>query len=333
MNVSGQRGGPRRTTGTARDAEVATNSLASLARTADSPPTPHRPRSRALPGVWIDLLTDGVHIGHGGRQPVIKAVRQIMLAAHRLGITYTDLHPLLTDVKRRRLAAQLATGRGGRPIAPGQRERLLRALWDDTAKVAASSPPWTRDDACAAIQHVRDALDDADDLDPSERAVMRAVIDLAEAYGTTRVAAPVRRVAQAAGLTTPTAHRVLKRLCDGSGWLSLAKRGDRLSRRSNLYRVGPALLAGGRMGGLRPPTSQAPPTSHPPTSHPGSASDMAAASVTFDLDPAQAAEVAALVARLKRAEADPPEQPEHEWGAEVVSIDRHAPLRGRLARP
>jgi|NGEPerStandDraft_6_1074524.scaffolds.fasta_scaffold23549_2 hypothetical protein len=284
-----------------RNGRPAGNGAANVsAGSGDTASVPTASLSRALPGVWLDLLTDGADIRRGGKSAAVRAVRQVMLAAHRAGWEYVDLQPLLTDAKGRKLAAQVATGRGGRKINPRQVDDFLRKHWDGTAKLADAKPTWTHDDVLGAIELVTAAVDAADNLGRRERAVMRAVLDLADQHGTTRVAAPVRVVAEAAGLTVPTAHRVLMDLCQRGEWLDIAKRGSRQAGRSNLYSLAPSLLE--TYKGATPPTSQYVPTSHLPTSHSERESGMAA-TVTFTLTPEQSAQVAVLVSQLKQAEA------------------------------
>lgn len=219
----------------------------------------------ALPGVWLDLITDGADTKHGGKSATVKALRQVMLAAHRAGWTYVDIYPLLTDTKGRKLAAQIIIGRGGIMINSRQRDTFLRKHWDDTAAVAAAGSTWAHGDVLDVIEFVRQAFDAAGDLGTRERAVLTAVIDLADQHGTTRVAAPVRVVAEASGLSVPMAYRVLMDLCQRGEWLDVARRGSRRAGRSNLYRLAPAVLETYR--GATPPTSQDLPTSHLPTSH------------------------------------------------------------------
>lgn len=245
----------------------------------------------ALPGKYLDLLTVGVDLSDDGRGAVVRAVRQIMMSAHRHGIPFPDVHLLLTDVEHRKLASQLAHGKGGRLLPRQQREEFLRKQWTETEEVVARRPAWSRDDALSAVEFVRDNLEGAD-LDHRERAVMQAVLELAAGYGTTQVAAPVRAVAMKTGLSRMQVHRTLQRLCESREWLALAKRGDPSTRRANLYNIGPALLD---VWGASPPRSQSPPMSHPPMSQTEGAGRMA---VTLTI---QAEDLAGLVAQLAEA--------------------------------
>jgi hypothetical protein len=216
----------------------------------------------ALPGKYLDLLTEGVDLSNG-RSAVVIAVRQVMLSAHRAGIAYTDIYVLLTDVEHRKLAHQVAHGKGGRWLPGLQREVFLRKLWEDTGRLVATRPPWSRADALDAVEFVRDNLEGAQ-MDPLERSVMTAVLGLASGYGTTQVAAPVRTIAMMTGLGRMQAHRTLERICKTGEWLRLAKHGNSRTGRANLYNVGPGLLD---LWGASPPRSQDPPMSHPPMSH------------------------------------------------------------------
>lgn len=212
----------------------------------------------------IDLATEGIRGAALTRSDVVRAVRQVMMSAHRNDWSYADTHALLTDQKRRRLAKQIATGRGDRPISAGMVGKFLAKQWDETAEVVAQRPAWTSDDAIAFVEHVRDTLDRAE-LPEQHRAVMAVVVDLAAQHGTTRPAVPVRTVEERTGLPRSTAHRVLGRLAEDGEWLALAKAGNARTRRANLYNLAPALA--GTYAGASPPRSH-PPMSHPPMSHP-----------------------------------------------------------------
>jgi hypothetical protein len=146
-----------------------------------------------LSGTFLDLITDGVP-PPVDRSAVIKAVRAVMLSAHRGGVPYSQVHDLLCAIAKRRLAVQLATGRGGRKTALRQRSQLLRDLWAQTGEVAATRPHWDRNTALAAIEHVRDRWSATEALPKRHQAVLNAVLDLATEYGTTRPTVPVREV-------------------------------------------------------------------------------------------------------------------------------------------
>jgi hypothetical protein len=232
---------------------------------------------RPLPGPMIDLASEGIRGPAVTRSDVVKATRQIMLSAHRAGgWSYADIHVLLTDTTARRLAKQIGTGRGGRPISPGMVMQFLDRHWRETAKVAAERPAWNRDDVEGFIDLVRDAVDGAD-IPTFDRDVLEVILDLAAMHGTTRPAAPVRTVVERLGLDATRSrdcmrvHRRLARLAEDGIWIRLAKRGSRT--RANLYALAPALAE--TYTGATPPTSQGLPTSHPPMSHPEEGSDMA----------------------------------------------------------
>lgn len=103
---------------------------------------------------------------------------------------------------------------------------------------------------------------------------MNAVLTLAEQHGSTRVAAPARKVAEMARTSPADAHRVLIRLSGEGKWLRLAKRGNAQTGRANLYNLAPPLL---NVWGASPPMSQDPPMSHPPMSHKEGPSPMSVA--------------------------------------------------------
>jgi hypothetical protein len=245
----------------------------------------------SLPGKHLDLLTDGVDLSRGGRAAVVKAVRRVMLSAHRAGIPYADIHALLTDVDNRKLASQIAHGKGGRLMPRHQREAFLRKHWADTKRVCEARPAWSREDALEAVEYVADNLAGAD-MDDRERVVLEAVLDLARGYGTTQTVAPVHVISAKTGISTSQVHRTLMRICDKGEWLSLAQRGNARTRRGNLYNVGPALL---KVWGASPPKSLAPTTSHPPTSQAEGVDRMA---VTLTI---QTYNLAGLVAQLAEA--------------------------------
>jgi hypothetical protein len=223
-----------------------------------------------LPTRSLDLLTDGVEISAGGgKYAVTKALRSVMMVAQRAGWNYQDLYPYLTDTKGRKLAAQVATGQGGRPIPAVQRAKFLHRHWDETQRVVDGHPTWTPDDRASVRALVRQSVDESDDLSAQERVVMAAVLDLADYHDTTKVAAPARVVAAAAGLTVPTAYRVLKDLWQRGEWLVLAQRGnhaeDPRGCRANVYGLSPRVLE--TYSPALPPMSHPVPMSHVPMSH------------------------------------------------------------------
>lgn len=216
----------------------------------------------ALPGPIVDLMRDGCREVRN-RGDVVRAVRTVMFSAHHHGQSWPAIQAELTNIKRNRLAEQIATGRRGVKMSPKVVSDFLSKLWTQTTEEVAARPAWTADDVLEFIEYVREVLENSDVPD-RDRAVMDVVLDLAGQHRTAKVAAPVHVVAEKTGLTRMTAHRALMGLCDTGDWLALARRGNK--NRSNLYRVAPA-LRGTYTGALRP-TSQDQPTSHQPTSHP-----------------------------------------------------------------
>jgi hypothetical protein len=186
-----------------------------------------------------------------------------MMSGARAGLEWSDIQPYLMDTRKYRLASQVATGRGGRPIGARQRNQFLLDQWRDVIKVVDSRPAWSTADVLGFIEHVRDELERAD-LSANQVAVMEVVVTIAAQKGTSRPAVPVHVVQTATGIPKTTAHRTLMQLADAGHWLALAKRGDK--HKANLYNLGPGLAE--TYAGASPPTSHAPPTSHPPTSHP-----------------------------------------------------------------
>lgn len=190
-----------------------------------------------LPGPALDLLTVGVspaELRRDGVGAVIRSLRAVMLSAHRAGVGFTDLHPLLVDVEHRRLAEQLVIRRDGKRRSRAGLERLLHKHWQDTAAVTASGPVWDPDHAAAVIAWYRARLATSNGLCGQDRAVMVVALDLAESWATTRPALPGRMVAKMAGISEWAARVSLDRLC-AAGWLRLAKRGNARTGRANLF--------------------------------------------------------------------------------------------------
>lgn len=250
----------------------------------------------SLPGWALDLATDGVDISSGGRGAVVLGIRRVMLSAHRHGVAYSDVYALLTDTRARRLAAQIALGRGGRAIPSPQRDKLLRDLWQQTQDEVEKRPAWNRDDAISAIAFIRDHFEGAPGLRDKERAVVGVVLDLAEYHGTTRPAVPSRVVAHRTGLPLMTANDTLRRLSRDGEWLRLVQQGNRHTRRASLYLVAPPLL---NVWGASPPT-YGPPTYDPPTYGEERHNEMA--NMLFQMtDPDEIATAARAVAELRAA--------------------------------
>jgi hypothetical protein len=287
----------------------------------------------SLSGHALGLLTNGADIGKGDRKSAVtEAMRSVMMSAQRAGWEYVDLHPYLTDTRCQRLAAQIAAGYGGRTINRRQRDDFMHKHWDETAKITAERPPWTHDDVLGAIELVRAALDTDDELGAQDRAVMDAVLDLADRHGITRVAAPARQVATACGITRMDAHRALTRLCERGEWLKLAKRGSPRSQnadgtsgagRSNLYQLSPDLLR--TYKGASPPTSQSLPMSHLPMSQ---GQDLVKSAVTYELTPAEDEAIAKVLEAIRiGAAGTTPEIRVTDQAGNVVQLDS----RRRLA--
>lgn len=217
----------------------------------------------AIPGTAMDLLTDGVRSKPLTRPDVVKAVRTFMMSAQRAGEAYPTVHAFLTDTRRRRLAEQLATGRGGRPIDRVTVSKFIENHWNETSKVTSKRLPWNHDDVLNIIEEVAEALEGSE-LPKRERSVMEAALTLARQHETTRPALPAREIADMTGLSKSEAYRTLMALAQQGDWLSLALRATPNSGRANLYRLAPAVADTYR--GASPPESQHPPMSHPPMS-------------------------------------------------------------------
>jgi len=218
----------------------------------------------ALKSLAIDLITDGADLT-GGRKEVILTVRRVMLSARRSGFDKARLFGILMDTRsHRKLPIQIATGPRGRHYSVESTRRLLDALWEDVGKVVEQRPPWQPADVLEAIEFVREAALAESTLDPKDRVVVLAVLDLAHLFGTTRPAVPSRRLAAMTGMTLPTANRRLRILASRGEWLRLAKKGDRHARKASLYAIAPDLL---KVWGASPPTSQTEVQVDLPTSH------------------------------------------------------------------
>jgi hypothetical protein len=247
-------------------------------------------KRRNLPGPMIDLATDGVRRVQR-RVEVVTAVRRVMLSAYRAGWSWSEVHQLLTDTSRRRLAKQLQTGRGDRPISAGKVNESLIRWWDDITTYADSAPVWDRERALAFIEEVQEALD-ASVVPDLDRQVLGVVLDLARRHGTTRPAVPARDVAERLGITLYRSHTTLKRLCEVGDWIDLAQRGDQ--KRANLYRLAPALRAA------------APQPSKPEKPEHENGTDMTGATVTITLnDDDRDALLAFLADRKRQTETTP----------------------------
>ena len=221
-----------------------------------------------ISGTYLDLITDGVP-NPFDRSSVVMAVRRVMLSAHRGQVPFQQVQDLLSDTKGRRLAAQIATGRGGRQIARAQRSRFLRDLWAQTGEVASRRPAWNRDTALAAIEHVRDHWAGTESLPKRHQAILNVVLDLATEKGTTRPTVPVREVEKRTGIPYQTVSRILGKIAVEGTWLRLAKRGNHRTGRASLYTLAPDLLRDfdDNVWGASPPESHPQPMSHPPMSH------------------------------------------------------------------
>lgn len=254
----------------------------------------------------IDLATDGVRRIQS-RGEVVTAVRSVMLSAYRAGWTWPDVHHLLTDTSRRRLAKQLHTGRGDRPIPAGKVNESLRRWWDDVSSLADAEPAWDRAHALTFVREVRESLD-ASDVPALDRQVLTIVLDLATEYGTTRVAVPSRTVAERLGISRMRAHRALVRLCETGAWLDLAQRGDQ--KRANLYRLAPALRTASQ-----PIPAHLPDVANPETN----GSNVTGAFLQTPLSEDDHAAVLALLAE-RRKQAEKPQRPDDHRPANVVTL-------------
>jgi hypothetical protein len=203
----------------------------------------------------IDLATNGVTTTPLTRRDINAAIGRIILSAIRSGWAYSDLFALLTDITNRKLAKQLTIGKGGRPIPDQQRNTWIWKQWERLTEYAATHPAWDATDVPDALAYVRDQFDQARaDLTERDAAIIETFIDLGDHYGTLRPVGPVRTIATATGLTIPTAHRSVMRICEQGEWLQLSQRGSRCSGRANLYRLAPKAVE--TYMRTRTPTSQ-----------------------------------------------------------------------------
>lgn len=284
-----------------------------------------------LSGPMLDLLTDGVRVDDVNtlNSEVVKAVRTIMLSAHRTGMDWRYLRSLLTDTDKRRLARQIVAGFGGRQVSPAQRNAFLQKHWDSTAKVAASRPAWDRDYALAFVEFARETFGlDESKMHPKKRSVITVVMDLAVELGTTRPAVPSRTVADRTGLPLPTANEWLVKARNDGDWITLAKRGNARTGRATLYNVAPRLHESfiQTYGGAKAPMSACPPMSDPSMSvfQPDQEAPM---DQTVSLT---AASPAALAELLRRLYADDPATAE-QVVSEAQAADRKLRVVGGAA--
>ncbi|GIG21766.1 hypothetical protein Cch01nite_24900 [Cellulomonas chitinilytica] len=281
-------------------------------------------RGKPLPGVMVDLVRDGADLA-GGRNAVVRALRRVMLSAHRLGWTFADFHELLTQPGSA-LGRQVSTGRGGRPMPRQRCSDFVLRHWNETAQVVAERGPWDRDDVLEFLDFVRKELDGAT-MDERRRQVLRAVVDIALERGTSRPAATCRDVGERVGISHRAANETLNRLAAEGEWLQLVRRGSYEPRRANLYAVAPRLAV--TYGGAKAPYVTPPPMSHPPMSHPtdqGEARMSATTdpprggSLTMSLTAEESVEVAKFVAAM-RAAPEPAGRPSTASEAAVVPLD------------
>lgn len=194
---------------------------------------------KSLPGPMVDLATTGI-TNTITRREITKATNRIILSAIRADWSYVDVFTLLTDTKNRNLAKQLSTGKGNRPIPDQQRNTWIWKQWERLTEYAATHPSWDATDVPDALAYVRDQfINAAPTMTERDALIVNTFIDLADHYGTLRPVGPIRAIAAATGLTLPTAHRSVMRICDQGEWLQLAQRGSRRSGRANLYRLAP----------------------------------------------------------------------------------------------
>lgn len=197
---------------------------------------------RALPGPMIDLATEGPRTVTS-RADIYRATRSVMLSAHNCGWSWAQIHALLTDTDRRRLAHLIAHGKGGRRIGTRQRDEFLRKLWAETGAWVAAHPAARPDDIADFLDGARIELDKAD-LPDLHREIVTIALNMAAERGMTRIALPCRDLAERLArrgieISHMGVSRALARISEQGEWLSLAKQGNPATRRANLYRVAP----------------------------------------------------------------------------------------------
>jgi hypothetical protein len=206
----------------------------------------------AWAGWCVDLVNDGVRIDRDGRKAVVMALRRIMLSGNRTGKSYEDFHRLLTKRDSRLWWQVRDSGPNGRPRTPVEVERLLRKHWQQTATIA-EDPAWDADVVAAILADCREALDLADALGPQDRAVLSAIFELAEHRRTTRPTAPVRVIAERAGLSRSSASRIMIRLHNEGRWIRRVQSGNYRTGRASLYSLAPTIaLTQNLWGGFAP---------------------------------------------------------------------------------
>jgi ribosomal protein S25 len=209
---------------------------------------------KSLPASTMDALIEGLPDTLITRGHIIKELRRIMCSMHHAKWSYADAHNILTDTTRYRFAKQIATSDKQRTITTNAINKTIRHHWDDTTKVVASKPPWSKADAIEAVEHVTEQFHQSADLPSVQHLVMSHILDLAAEKQTTKVTVPVRVIAERADISKSMAHRAIKQLANDGRWLALVRAGNYRTRKASVYRLAPHLL---NIWGVSPPKSRA----------------------------------------------------------------------------
>jgi DNA-binding MarR family transcriptional regulator len=209
---------------------------------------------RSLPGWAIDALTDGLPDALITRGHVIKELRRIMCSMHRAEWPYANAHNVLADTTTYRFAQQLATSDKGRTVTQATTNKTIRQHWNDTHKVVANRPAWSKDEAIEIVDAVTTAFYATADLPATHHLVMSHILDLAAEKQTTKVTVPTREIATRAALSRSTAHRTITELANAGEWIALVRRGNYKTRKANVYRIAPHIV---NLWGVTPPKSHA----------------------------------------------------------------------------
>lgn len=199
----------------------------------DPPADTPRPR-RNLDTRWHSVL-DGRH-DYATDHAALSA---LALAAIGAGWTFAEWELWVTEDPRRGLTASyiLREERRGRAVtrSPHRRRRVLTRVWEAAEGLAQDRPAFA--DPFAVRRWVEDlrrlSYRDAwgGQAGNSDRLILDALLDLAEAQRSTLVTASVRDLESATGITRTTVSRALRRL-SGRGYLSVAETstGERAAR-------------------------------------------------------------------------------------------------------
>ncbi len=190
------------------------------------------PLNRALPGVMIDRIRDGVPraaLASGGDQAVWVMLRRTALSAANRGWDCWEWVELVLEPASM-LGQQARLKKGRRLRSQAEIREYLDGIWESATEHLSREPPaWSAKQASDEAQARAAGLqalvaDPACALQASDRQVLAYAIERAVALGMTRIALPWRTTAAATGLGERATKNALARLSE-AGLLTLAERG------------------------------------------------------------------------------------------------------------